>query len=130
MICERLCITRRAGSIIRSSLRDRLGGRTALAGDRCVDGGDLRHRSTCPARSRPSGRGEIYLAARGAGAVVLTKDGDFAQLQAHLGPPPKVIWLRCGNTSNARLREILVASFPQARLLLEGAESLVEITAT
>ena len=73
---------------------------------------------------------EIYLAARAAGAVVLIKDSDFAQLQAHFGPPPKVIWLRCGNTSNARLQEILVATFPDARRLLEGQEALVEVTAT
>ena len=23
------------------------------------------------------------------------------------GPPPKIIWVTCGNTSNARMREIL-----------------------
>ena len=73
---------------------------------------------------------EIYLAARRAGAVVVTKDADFVLLQGQLGPPPKVIWLRCGNTSNARLKEILIKTFPRARLLLEGTESLVEITAT
>ena len=73
---------------------------------------------------------EIFMAARNAGAVVMTKDSDFAQLQGHLGTPPKVIWLRCGNTSNARLKEILAESFPRVRALLEGAETLVEITAT
>jgi predicted nuclease of predicted toxin-antitoxin system len=73
---------------------------------------------------------EIYLAARDAGAVVMTKDSDFVQLQAHFGPPPKVIWLRCGNTSNARLKEILVAAFSDTRRLLEGPEDLVEVTAT
>jgi predicted nuclease of predicted toxin-antitoxin system len=73
---------------------------------------------------------EIFLAARGADAVVMTKDHDFALLQDQLGTPPKVIWLRCGNTSNARLKEILVASFPRVRTLLEGEETLVEISAT
>jgi predicted nuclease of predicted toxin-antitoxin system len=73
---------------------------------------------------------EIFFAAQGAGAVVMTKDGDFVKLQASLGSPPKILWLRCGNTSNARLREILLAAFQKARTLLEGTERLVEITAT
>jgi predicted nuclease of predicted toxin-antitoxin system len=73
---------------------------------------------------------EIFEAARGADAVVMTKDHDFVLLQDQLGVPPKVIWLRCGNTSNARLKEILVASFPRVRTLLEGTETLVEVSAT
>lgn len=72
----------------------------------------------------------IYAAARDAGAVVMTKDADFALLQEQLGPPPKLLWLRCGNTSNARLKEILAVAFPRAQALLAGPESLVEITAT
>ena len=56
----------------------------------------------------------IFQAARDAGAVVMTKDKDFVELLRRLGPPPKVLWLTCGNTSNARLREIL------ARVLTRG----------
>ncbi len=33
----------------------------------------------------------------------LTKDADLAKMVERLGPPPRVIWLRCGNTSNAAL---------------------------
>ncbi len=29
--------------------------------------------------------------------AVVSKDGDFAQLSAALGPPPKIVWLRIGN---------------------------------
>jgi len=36
-----------------------------------------------------------YAAARG--LAIVSKDADFAQLSAVLGPPPKVIWLRIGN---------------------------------
>jgi predicted nuclease of predicted toxin-antitoxin system len=49
----------------------------------------------------------IFQAARAAAAVVMTKDGDFVELVERLGTPPKVLWITCGNTSNARLREIL-----------------------
>jgi predicted nuclease of predicted toxin-antitoxin system len=69
----------------------------------------------------------IFQAARAAGAVVMTKDGDFVEMLQRLGPPPKVLWLTCGNTSNARLREILNRALPAAVARLEGGESLVEI---
>jgi predicted nuclease of predicted toxin-antitoxin system len=69
----------------------------------------------------------IFQAARAAGAVVMTKDRDFVELLRRLGPPPKVIWVTCGNTSNARLRDILTRVLPAALALLERGESLVEI---
>ncbi|MFH0908437.1 MAG: DUF5615 family PIN-like protein [bacterium] len=52
---------------------------------------------------------------------------DFPHLLSQHGSPPKVIWLTCGNTSNAKLREILSKSLPQALTFLQGTESLVEI---
>ena len=39
------------------------------------------------------------------GAVVMTKDGDFARLVVDLGPPPQVLLLTCGNSANARLKQ-------------------------
>jgi predicted nuclease of predicted toxin-antitoxin system len=58
----------------------------------------------------------------------MTKDSDFLELQKRLGTPPKIIWVTCGNTSNARLKEILTSSLQQACELLESGEILVEIT--
>jgi predicted nuclease of predicted toxin-antitoxin system len=69
----------------------------------------------------------IFLAARSASVVVMTKDSDFVRLLEELGPPPQVIWLTCGNTSNARLKQILSGALPQALSLLESGEPLVEI---
>ncbi len=57
---------------------------------------------------------EIFLAARNASAVVMSKDSDFVRLFNEFGPPPRVIWLTCGNTSNARLKEILAKALPRA----------------
>jgi predicted nuclease of predicted toxin-antitoxin system len=31
------------------------------------------------------------------GLTVVTHDADFAELAALRGPPPKIVWLRCGN---------------------------------
>jgi predicted nuclease of predicted toxin-antitoxin system len=71
---------------------------------------------------------KIFLAAREARAVVLTKDRDFVSLLERLGPPPQVLWLTIGNTSNAHLKEVLSKSFGSARELLLKGEDLVEIT--
>jgi len=70
---------------------------------------------------------EIFDAARTAQAIVLTKDGDFVLQLERYGPPPKIVWLRCGNTSNSHLRELLKQLFPAALRLLDSGESLVEI---
>lgn len=70
----------------------------------------------------------IFDAAREAGAVIVTKDNDFAQMIKRMGPPPQILWITCGNTSNARLREVLQTALPAAFDLLEHGESLVEIS--
>lgn len=69
----------------------------------------------------------IFDHARNAGAVVLTKDRDFLDLLERLGPPPQVVWLTCGNTSNAYLRALLVRVWPRVAALLAAGEPLVEI---
>ena len=71
---------------------------------------------------------QIFQAAGEAGAVLITKDSDFLPLIARLGSPPQVLWITCGNTSNARLRQILQTALPTALKLLEQGESLVEIS--
>ena len=77
---------------------------------------------------RDAGDREIFMAAREAGAVVLTKDSDFARLLEQLGPPPQILWLTIGNTSNTRLREVMSNNFPTVRSLLLRGELLVEIS--
>ena len=71
---------------------------------------------------------EIYLEARKAEAIVMTKDSDFVSLLDQFGAPPKIIWLTCGNTSNANLKIILSKTLQQAIDLLNKGEELVEIS--
>ncbi|MBK1987009.1 DUF5615 family PIN-like protein [Sphaerospermopsis aphanizomenoides BCCUSP55] len=71
---------------------------------------------------------EIFEAAKAQEAIVMTKDSDFVDLVERLGSPPQIIWLTCGNTSNAQLREILSATLPRALELLAAGETLVEIS--
>jgi predicted nuclease of predicted toxin-antitoxin system len=71
---------------------------------------------------------QIFVAAQQHGVVVISKDRDFVELLERLGPPPQVIWLTCGNTSNANLQSILIVTLPEAIALLQAGEKLVEIT--
>jgi|SRR5690625_830595 len=70
---------------------------------------------------------EIFSAAKNAGAIVMTKDRDFVDLLERLGPPPQVIWITCGNTSNRAMQQILSSSLPAALDLIRRGESLIEI---
>jgi len=70
---------------------------------------------------------DIFFAARKSNAAVMTKDSDFLVLLDRHGPPPQLIWLTCGNTSNTRLREILQATFEQTIQWLKSGERLIEI---
>ncbi|MGE9267381.1 MAG: DUF5615 family PIN-like protein [Verrucomicrobiales bacterium] len=70
---------------------------------------------------------EIFSQGKEEGVVILTKDRDFAERVIREGAPPKVIWLRCGNTSEARLKEVLAAHLDEALSFLATGEDLVEI---
>ncbi len=71
---------------------------------------------------------DIFYKARTADAIVVTKDQDFVELLDRLGPPPKVIWVTCGNTSNAHLKTIFLKTLAGALELLKQGERLVEIS--
>lgn len=60
-------------------------------------------------------------------AVLLTKDSDFADRVKRLGPPPWILLLTCGNTSEARLKHILAVQLADALAMLDQGEPLVEI---
>ena len=69
----------------------------------------------------------IFQRARAAADVVMTKDRDFMRLLDTHGPPPQVIWLRVGNSSNAALQQLLTTTLAQALELLRNGEPWVEI---
>lgn len=76
---------------------------------------------------RDAADADIFQAARKADAAVLTKDYDLVMLLEQRGPPPRIIWITCGNTSNAVLKNILSKHLPHAMEMLAGGEPLVEI---
>ncbi|MCC6539964.1 MAG: DUF5615 family PIN-like protein [Bryobacterales bacterium] len=76
---------------------------------------------------RDAGDRAIFDAARLRQAAVITKDNDFVDLLERLGPPPRIVWVTCGNSSNAHLRGVFDAAFGDALKLLEAGAALVEI---
>ena len=70
---------------------------------------------------------QIFLAARTADVVLVSKDVDFVDLVNRIGPPPRLLWVTCGNVSNERLQSVFISAFPAARVLLEAGEPIVEV---
>jgi predicted nuclease of predicted toxin-antitoxin system len=53
----------------------------------------------------------VWRHAKENGFVVVTLDKDFSELALQRGTPPKIIWLRCGNSSVAEVEHLLRANF-------------------
>jgi predicted nuclease of predicted toxin-antitoxin system len=49
----------------------------------------------------------IWERAKSEGRILVTQDSDFADMAALYGPPPKVIWLRCGNQPTNVVEKLL-----------------------
>ena len=41
------------------------------------------------------------------GFILVSKDSDFYELSLLEGPPPKVIWIRCGNSPTSAIERLL-----------------------
>jgi predicted nuclease of predicted toxin-antitoxin system len=70
---------------------------------------------------------DIFMQARASNAVIISKDRDFVDLVQILGPPPKLVWLTCGNVTNARLRIVFCHAWAKVTALLEAGEPIVEL---
>ncbi|MBF0135068.1 MAG: DUF5615 family PIN-like protein [Magnetococcales bacterium] len=70
---------------------------------------------------------EIFQSAKQSRATIVTKDADFLHFLFQQGPPPQILWITCGNTSNAKLKDVLSRNLSQALIMLERGEPLVEI---
>lgn len=89
---------------------------------------EIEAESVCALGLRDALDYKIFEEARKQDVVVMSKDDDFTELVAKHGPPPQIIWVTCGNTSNAKMREILSKTLPKAKELLERGETIVEIS--
>jgi predicted nuclease of predicted toxin-antitoxin system len=69
----------------------------------------------------------LFGAALARDAIILTKGRDFWELSKQRSPVPRIIWLRFGNTTNRRLKEILALSLSAALARLDAGERIVQI---
>jgi predicted nuclease of predicted toxin-antitoxin system len=49
----------------------------------------------------------IWETSKREGYVIVTQDVDFVNLSLLKGPPPLVVWLRCGNQTTAFIEQLL-----------------------
>ena len=54
----------------------------------------------------------VWEAAQKGSFALVTQDADFAEMAALFGPPPKVIWLRCGTRPTSFLADLLPQRAP------------------
>jgi len=70
---------------------------------------------------------EIFEAARAANAILVSKDSDFVEFVLGRGSPPKLIWITCGNVSNANLQILCKSKLREAIKLIESGDDIVEL---
>jgi predicted nuclease of predicted toxin-antitoxin system len=70
---------------------------------------------------------EIFKRAQQEGIVLISKDSDFVELLLRQQPPPQLLWVTCGNTTNQRLQELFDEVFPKALQLLAEGHVVVEL---
>ncbi|MEZ5978467.1 MAG: DUF5615 family PIN-like protein [Planctomycetota bacterium] len=69
----------------------------------------------------------IFARARERGAVVVTKDADFVELVRRHGPPPQIVWITIGNSTNEHLGRVFTEHGTRVLEALRADEVLVEI---
>lgn len=70
----------------------------------------------------------IWEFARTNNCCIVTFDGDFIDISALRGAPPKIIWLRAGNTCTDSIAEVIRKKSEDIKLFLEDTTvSFLEI---
>ena len=64
---------------------------------------------------------EIWEFAKSQEFCIVTQDADFAERSRLYGSPPKVIWLRCGNTPTSNVEAILRSGAEEIQEFLDSA---------
>lgn len=71
--------------------------------------------------------GAIWTYALETGAVIMTKDEDFAARSTQADKAPVIVWLRVGNTTNPVLRAWIEARLLGIVQLLDAEKRLIEV---
>jgi len=76
---------------------------------------------------REANDGAIWAHALHTGAIIVTKDEDFAARSVQTTTAPVILWLRVGNTTNRVLRVWIEPRLPGIAQLLAQGSRLVEV---
>ena len=76
---------------------------------------------------REANDGAIWAHALQSGAIIVTKDEDFAARSVQTAIAPIIVWLRVGNTTNRVLRAWIEPRLPGTMQLLAQGSRLVEV---
>ncbi len=60
--------------------------------------------------------------------IIVTKDADFPDLFFLKGPPPRIVYLRLGNTKNRELTALLETRWPVIQNLLDEDSGMLVIS--
>jgi predicted nuclease of predicted toxin-antitoxin system len=71
----------------------------------------------------------IFDLARSSAVVLLLKDADFVMLVRREGPPPQVVWVTTGNTTNSNLRTAIDEGWADVHRRLQRGDPVVELGA-
>lgn len=96
-----------------------------LAAWLCDQGHDATH--VCRELSSSAGDRAVMELARHMGAVVVSKDEDFAMIAVLDPDASQVVWIRLGNATNACLRSWIQPRLAEILHLLEKGERVVEV---
>jgi len=61
------------------------------------------------------------------GAVIFTKDEDFALRRLHATAGPTIVWLRVGNSSAQALRRWLMPLLPEIERMVAAGDEVIEV---
>lgn len=70
---------------------------------------------------------EIWNYARKHEFLIVTQDSDFYEMSLLYGFPPKIIWLRCGNTSTSSVQILLEKHTPAIQEFGDNQKACLEI---
>jgi len=70
----------------------------------------------------------VWEYARENGFIIVSKDSDFSQRSSLLGGPPKVVWLRIGNCTTARIDFVLRNAVDRLEKFERGPEDCLVLS--
>lgn len=70
---------------------------------------------------------DIWRHAMDVGAVILSKDEDFAARRSHSAGGPQIVWLRIGNSTTPELLAWLTRSWSAVESALKNGRAVIEV---